>query len=114
MKNTQIRKIICMIMLIMKDVINLLTGCLIATIFASVCMENGWIISDYITDVSHDMFWKMYSAILILVPLIMFYRGATGRYKVEIKEYKAESELGYAKLASEDDSNEGNKCDNDR
>ena len=108
-------------MLIMKDGINLLAGCLIATILVCVCMENGWILSDYITDVSHDMFWKMYSAISILVPIIMFYRGAMGRYKVEIKEYKveikeykAESALGYAKLALKEDSDEGNKCDNDR
>lgn len=98
MKNIQIRKTICTIMLIMKDGINLLAGCLIATILVCVCMENGWVLSDYITDVSHDMFWKMYSAISILVPIIMFYRGAMGRYKVEIKEYKAESALGYAKL----------------
>lgn len=114
MKNIQIRKTICMIMLIMKDGINLLAGCLIATILICVCMENGWVLSDYITDVSHDMFWKMYSAIFILVPIIMFYRGAMGRYKVEIKEYKAESALGYAKLALKEDSDEGDKCDNDR
>lgn len=80
MKNIQIRKTICTIMLIMKDGINLLAGCLIATILVCVCMENGWVLSDYITDVSHDMFWKMYSAISILVPIIMFYRGAMGRY----------------------------------
>lgn len=42
MKNIQIRKTICTIMLIMKDGINLLAGCLIATILVCVCMENGW------------------------------------------------------------------------
>lgn len=47
MKNIQIRKTICTIMLIMKDGINLLAGCLIATILVCVCMENGWILSDY-------------------------------------------------------------------
>lgn len=99
MKNIQIRKTICTIMLIMKDGINLLAGCLNATILVCVCMENGWILSDYITDVSHDMFWKMYSAISILVPIIMFYRGAMGRYKVEIKEYKAEICIRICKLA---------------
>lgn len=100
MKDIQIRKIICIIMLIVKDVVILMAHCLIATILVSICMENGWILSDYVTDISYDMFWKLYSAIFLLVPFVMFYRGITGRYKVEIKAYKDESSLGYAKRVS--------------
>ncbi len=114
MKDTQVRKIICMIMLIVKDGVKLLAYCLIATILVCICMENGWILSDYVTDISYDMFWKLYSAIFVFVPLVMFYRGITGRYKVEIKAYKDESSLGYAKRVPGEDNNESNKCNNDR
>lgn len=103
MKDTQIRKIICMIMLIVKDGVKLLAQCLIATILASICMENGWILSYYTTNVSYDMFWKLYSTIFVLVPLVMFYRGVTGRYKVEIKVFKDKTLLGDAKLVSGED-----------
>lgn len=102
MKDTQIRKIICMIMLIMKDFIKLLMQCLIATILVSICIENGWILSNCDTDVSYAMFWKLFSDIFVFVPLIMFYRGITGRYKVEIKVYKVEITLRYAKLLGEE------------
>lgn len=98
----------------MKDGIKLLTQCLIATILVSICMENGWILSDYVADVSYDMFWKLYSAIFVLVLFIMFYRGATGRYKMEIKVYKDESPSGCAKQISEEDNNESNQCNNNR
>ncbi len=100
MKDTRIRKTICMIMLIVKDGIKLLAQCLIATILVSICMENGWILSNYASDVSYDIFWKLYSAIFLLVPLIMFYRGVTGRYRAEIEVFKDESPLGYAKRVS--------------
>lgn len=103
MKDIQIRKIICMIMLIVKDCIKLLLQCLIATILVSICMENGWILPDCVTDVSYDMFWALYSSIIVLVPFVMFYRVATGRYKVEIRVYD-ESSLGYAKQISNEDS----------
>ena len=60
------------------------------------------------------MFWKVYSAIFALVPLVMFYRGVTGKYKVEIKVFKDESSLGYAKQVSGENNDESNKCNNDR
>lgn len=97
MKSVRARKIILTIKLIVKDVIKLMAHCLIATILVSVCMENGWIISDYTTNISHNEFWKVFSAVFVLVPLIMFYRGITGRYYVEIKEYKIEPTIGVAK-----------------
>ena len=83
-------------------------------ILAGVCMENGWILSDCVANISYTMFWKLYSAIFVVVPLVMFYRGITGRYKVEIKAYKDESSLGYAKRISEEDNDENNKCNNNR
>ena len=65
---------------IVKDIIRLLVQCLITTILVSVCMENGWILSNHATDVSSDMFWTLYSSICVLVPIIMFHRGLEGRY----------------------------------
>lgn len=73
MKNIQAKKIV-------KDIIRLLVQCLITTILVSVCMENGWILSNHATDVSSDMFWTLYSSICVLVPIIMFHRGLEGRY----------------------------------
>ena len=93
MKNIKAKKIIYTIMLIVKDSIRLLTQCLITTILVSVCLENGWLLSYYATDVSFDMFWNLYSAIFVLVPIILFYRGFTGRYYAERKECKAESTM---------------------
>ena len=87
MKSTQIRKIIYMVMSIAKDAIKLLMHAFIATILVSICMENGWILSDYTIDVSYDMFWKMYSTISVIIPLIMFYKSIMGKYKVKIKVY---------------------------
>lgn len=80
----QIRTIILTVMLIVKDAIKWIIRCLIATILVSVCMENGWILSNDNVEVSYAMFWKLYSAIFVLVPLIMFYRGITGKYRIEI------------------------------
>ena len=114
MKNRQARKIICMIKLIIKDSIKLLGDCLIATILVSVCMENGWILSKYTTEVSNDMFWKLFSAIFVLVPIVMFYRGIMGKYKVKIEMYKVDVLTGDAKQIPEEDSNESNKCNNNR
>ena len=94
----EIRKIICTIMLIVKDAIILIIQCLIAAILASVCVENGWILPNKSIDVSYAMFWDLYSVIFTLVPLIMFYRGIIGKYHVEIKEEKSESTIGIAKL----------------
>ncbi len=89
MKNIQIRKTICTIMLIMKDGINLLAGCLIATILVCVCMENGWILSDYIYRCFHMIcFGNMYSAIVYIgSQLLCFIEGLWADFKVEIKEY---------------------------
>lgn len=87
MKNVQTRKIICTIMLIVKDAIIWAIRCLITTILAGVCMENGWILSSYTANISYNEFWKLYSAISVLIPIIMCYRGITGSYKVEIKEF---------------------------
>lgn len=101
MESVQIRKIILTIMLIVKDAIMWMIRCLIATILFSVCVENGWILSNYATDVSYTMFWKLYSVIFILVPLIIFYRGITGKYFVEIKEYKSEFPICVAKNKQE-------------
>lgn len=84
------RKVICCLFLIIKDTIKLLANCLIATILCSICIENGWIFQGDTTEISYDMFWKLYSAIFVLVPLILFYRGLMGRYKVEIKEVNIE------------------------
>lgn len=89
----QIRTIILTVMLIVKDAIKWIIRCLIATILVSVCMENGWILSNDNVDVSYAMFWKLYSAIFVLVPLIMFYRGITGKYRMEIaKQEKKDSQ----------------------
>lgn len=85
-------------MLIVKDAIIWAIRCLIVTILAGVCMENGWILSNSNIDVSYAMFWDLYSVIFTLVPLIMFYRGFIGKYHVEIKEEKFESTIGIAKL----------------
>lgn len=97
MKSVQTRKIILTIILIIKDATMWIIRCLIATILFSVCVENGWILSNDTEDISYTMFWELYSAILILVPLIMFYKGITGKYFVEIKEYKSELPIGIAK-----------------
>lgn len=98
MKSVQTKKIVLTIMLIVKDAIMWIIRCLIATILCSVCVENGWILSNDTTDISYTMFWKLYSTILTLVPLIMFYRGITGKYFIEIKEYKSEPPIGIAKI----------------
>ena len=100
MKDTRIRKNICIVMLMVNDGIKLLIRCLIATISISICMENGWIISGYAANISYDMFWKIYAACFVLVPLIMLYRGFTGRYRVEVKICKSEPSLGIAKRVS--------------
>ena len=93
------RKVIYCLFLIIKDTIKLLANCLIATILCSICIENGWILQGNTTEISHDMFWKLYSAIFVLVPLILFYRGLMGHYRVEIKEVNIENSLGKAKLS---------------
>lgn len=97
MKDVRTKERILTITLIVKDAISLLLHCLIATILASVCIENGWILSNDTADVSYTMFWKLYSVIVTLVPLIMIYRGITGKYLVEIREYKSETPMGIAK-----------------
>lgn len=114
MKNMQTRKIILTIILIVKDAIMWIIRCLIATVLVSVCMENGWILSSYTTNISYNEFWKLYSAIFILVPVIMGYRGFTGSYKVEIKECKECRVIPSIGIAVEDCSDESNKCNNNR
>lgn len=109
MENVQIRKIITTIRLIVKDAIMWLIRCLIATILVSVCMENGWILSSHTANVSYNEFWKLYSAIFVLVPIIMGYRGITGSYKVEIKKCRDTVAMG---IAVEECGKERNKCNN--
>lgn len=111
MKNVQTRKIILTIMLIVQDAIMWIIRCLIATVLVSVCMENGWVLSSYATNISYDEFWKLYSSIFVLVPVIMGYRGITGSYKVEIKESRITPAIG---IAVEESSDESNKCNNNR
>lgn len=111
MKSVQRRKIILTIMLIVKDAIMWISRCLIATILVSVCMENGWILSSYTTNVSFNEFWKLYSAIFILVPIIMGFRGITGSYNVDIEECRITPAIG---IAAEECSNESNKYNNNR
>ena len=111
MKNVKIRKIILTIRLIVKDAIIWIIRCLIAAILVSVCMENGWILSSYTTNVSYNEFWRLYSTISVLVPVIMGYRGITGSYKVEIKESRITTAMG---IAVEECSDESNKCNNNR
>ena len=98
MKNLKTKEHILTIALIIKDVIILFLQCLIATVLVCVCIENGWILSNDTTEVSNAMFWKLYSAIFIFVPLIMFYRGITGKYHVEIIEQKSKPAMGIAKI----------------
>lgn len=98
MKNVKAKECILTILSIIKDLIVLLFQCLIATILVSVCIENGWILSNSSTNVSYAIFWDLYSVIFTLVPLIMFYRGITGKYHVETKEEKSEPAMGIAKL----------------
>lgn len=107
----EIRKIICTIMLIVKDAIIWAIRCLITTILVSVCMENGWILSSYTANISYNEFWKLYSAISVLIPIIMGYRGITGSYKVEIKECRITPAIG---MAVKECSDESNKCNNNR
>ena len=56
MKDVRTKERILTITLIVKDAISLLSHCLIATILASVCIENGWILSNDTADVSYTMF----------------------------------------------------------
>lgn len=100
MRNIKNKKHITTIALIIKDIIKLSLQCIVATILASICIENGWILSYEPTDISHAMFWKLYSLIFILVPLIVFYRGITSRYHVEIKECKSNPTMGVAKQSN--------------
>ena len=111
MKNVQTRKIILTIMLIVKDAIMWTIRCLIATILVSVCIENGWILSSYDANVSHNEFWKLYFAIYVLIPIIMGYRGITGSYKVESEGCKVTLAIG---VAVEERSDKSNKCNNNR
>ena len=92
-------------MLIVKDAIIWVIRCLIATILVSVCMENGWILSSYTANISYNEFWKLYSAISVLIPIIMCYRGITGSYKVEIKNKELPFAIG---VAVEERGNESN------
>lgn len=100
MRNIKTKKHIITISLIIKDIIKLSFQCLVATIFASICIENGWILSDKPTDISYDMFWELYSLTVIVVPLVMFYRGITSKYHVEIKECKSNLTMGMAKQSN--------------
>ena len=84
MKNIKTRKIILTIMLIVKDVIMWTIRCLIATILISVCVKNGWFLSNRAINISYNDFWELYSVIYVFVPIIMMYRGITGSYKVEV------------------------------
>lgn len=86
---------VCSVILIIKDVFLLLAQCLIVTILCSVCIENGWVTS-FQTEVSYDMFWKIYSSVFVLVPLILFYRGITGKYIIEVKTYKVSNPMSKA------------------
>lgn len=87
------RKIFCSLFLIVKDVIKLLADCLIATILCSICIENGWIFS-YQTEITYELFWRLYCSVIILVPLIAFYRGFKGKYNINIG--KANPPIGKA------------------
>ena len=98
-------------MLIIKDAIMLMVRCLITTILVGVCVENGWLFSSYATDISYSDFWKFYSAIIVLVPIIMFYRGLTGSYKVEIKECNSNDSMG---TAIEDCDDKSDECNNNK
>lgn len=70
--------------------------CLIATILISVCMKNGWVLSNHTVNISYNDFWELYSAIYVLVPIIMMYRGITGSYKVEVYQRTEELNGGIA------------------
>ena len=98
MNERKFREICCTIMLIAKDLLMTLTNSLIATILISICMENGWFFYKNITDISHDMFWDLYSIICILIPFILFNRGLKGKYIVEAKKIHVETPLNKAKL----------------
>ena len=74
MKNISARKVLLVILRIVKDIMRLSVGCLSVTILVSVCAENGWAIAKDPTIITHDMFWKMYSAIFLWVLLMS---GAT-------------------------------------
>lgn len=86
MKNMKTKKIMLTLMVIVKDALKWISRCFVATILVSVCLENGWILPSYTTNVSHNEFWNLYSCIFVLVPVIMGYRGITGSYIVESKE----------------------------
>ena len=97
MKDTQIRKFFCTLMVIIRDFIKLMVAILVETILICVCIENGWI-ANYIEEVTPDEFWHVYRVLTtILIPLFMFYRGFTGKYRVDIKVFKEEDVSGYAK-----------------
>lgn len=86
------------IKLIIEDAVVMLIRCLIATVLYSICMQNGWIFSTTTIDVSYDKFWKIYSSISALIPIILFYKGFTGKYNIIVKECIATPPLGMAKI----------------
>lgn len=85
--------------LIIEDTVIMLIRCLIATILCSICMQKGWIFSTKTIDVSYDMFWKIYSSIFAIIPIVLFYKGFAGKYNIIVKKYTETTPLGTAQMA---------------
>lgn len=65
---------------IYKDAVIMIIRCFIATVLFSVCVKNGWIFNNQSIDISYNTFWKLYSCSFVFVPIILFYKGFTGKY----------------------------------
>lgn len=74
-KSACVKKVISEMGLIIRDVINIVSSCLAVAVFIAVCFKNGWLITDYATEVSHEMFWSIYAAVSLPAPFIAFGRA---------------------------------------
>lgn len=96
------------IKLIINDVVIMLIRCLIATILCSICMQNGWVFSTKTIDVSYDVFWMIYSYIIVIIPFVLFYKGFAGKYDIFEKNYSETPPLGIAQMEDKRSSNKRN------
>lgn len=93
--------------LILKDVIRFLWRSFIATILVAVCIQNGWI-GAIAHEVSHEMFWQIYSCFIPIIVIIMGYKGISGKYNCEIYKTSILGCQGYAVQEKKENST-GNK-----
>lgn len=93
------REKILTIMLILKDIGTLIIWTFIFNVIFCICIKNDWF-SPFIpyTNINNSQFWIMFKYFLSIIPLILFFRGLSGKYTVMLEKTTIdENNFGKAK-----------------